>query len=95
MRPGGAEAPALPEAQRVAATGLQTQAALSEHTGHGVLLGNPEGTWAEEGVLRGRSAEQLEQMWREAGQNRAAEQHVLRGMLPLPLPQRGPYLSSG
>lgn len=47
MRPGGADAPALPQAQRVPA-GLQTQPALSEHAGHGFLLRNPEGTSAEE-----------------------------------------------
>lgn len=65
VRPGGAGAPALPQAQRVPA-GLQTQTALSEHAGHGFLLRNPEGTSAWEI----RAAEQLGQMWREGGRTR-------------------------
>ncbi len=43
LRPVGSNAPALCQAEGIGPTGLQTQTALLQHTGHGFLLRNPEG----------------------------------------------------
>lgn len=66
-KPVGADAPALRQAKAVRPAGLQTQPALSQHTGHRFLLRDPEG--AIEREEESSQWEVLLQQWRTDGSN--------------------------